>query len=236
MFCREPTLSITVDHQFAHHIARTTDEDWRRVTEGLTRRFSGEFPYPRTGTVLTWRTERERAAISILALEPRIDNIEVIPERVTIIVDGKRREWSPALRLTSGRRVAMVDVIRDSSLESPARDELTAQLTQIYAERGISYTVMLESRVRKQPRLSNARFVLGYRSVDPDPDTELAVVGALTRGMDASLGYLESKLAWTGDVRAAVFAMAARGQVKLDLWARDLADMSVKLVSWEGLR
>lgn len=229
-------MPITVDDHVAHHVAPTTDEDWKRVTEGLTRRFSGEFPYARKDTVLSWRVERERAAIALFALDPRIDNIEVIPERVTLMIDGKRRIWFPALRLTSRRRVAMADVIRDSTLASPVRCELTELLTHIYAERGVTYTVMLESRVRKEPRLSNARLVLGYAGVDQDIDTELAVVAVLTQGDDASLGYLESKLAGVGDVRATVFRMATLGQVKLDLWARDLADMSVKLVSWEGLQ
>lgn len=229
-------MLITVDDHVAHHIAQTTADDWRKVTEGLTRRFSGEFPYVRTGAVLNWRRKRERAAISIFALDPRIDNIEVIPERVTIVIGGKRRVWSPALRVTSRRRIAMVNIIRDSTLASAGCCELTEILTYIYGERGITYTVMLESRVRKEPRLSNARFVLGYRNVDPDRDTELAVVGVLTQDVETSLGYLESKLGGFGDVRAAVFAMAARGQIKLDLCARDLADMSVKLVSWEGLQ
>ncbi len=229
-------MPLTVHDQVAHHITQTTADEWRKVSEGLTRRFSGDFPLAHTGTVLNWRTQRERAAISILALDPRITLIEVMPERVTVVVDGRQRTWWPALRLTSGRQVAMVDVIRDSSLNSPARSELTELLTRIYGERGIPYSIMLESRVRREPRLRNARFVLGYRGVDPDRDTELAVVGALSRVKKIKLGVLEAKLAHTGNVRATVFAMATRGQVRLDLWAADFADMSTQLASWEGLR
>ena len=228
-------IPTTASH-VAHHYAPTTAEEWRKVTEGLTRRFSGDFPYARNRTILKWRTERERAAISILALEPRVHNIEIIPEHVTLIIDGRRRDWFPALRITSGRNVVMADVIRDKSLASPGRCEITELLTHHYAERGIRYTVLTESRVRKEPRFSNARHILGYRELDPDPDTELAVVSTLTRAAEIKLGDLEAKLEGFGEVRAAVFTMATRGQVKLDLWAADFARMSVELVRWEGLR
>ncbi len=229
-------MALSVDDHVASHIAELTADDWRKVSEGLTRRFSGDFPLDRNGTVLNWRTQRERAAISILALDPRIDSIEVMPERVTLIVDGRNRTCSPALRIKSGRRVVMADVIRNSSAGLPGRCELTELLTQVYGERGITYTTMLESRVCREPRLRNARFVLGYRGVDSDPGTELAVVGALSKGVQVKLKVLEDRLSGSGDVRATVFALATRRKIRLDLWATDFADMSVQLVSWEGLR
>lgn len=229
-------MSATSASHIAHHHAPTTAEEWQKVTEGLTRRFSGDFPYARNRTTLKWRTERERAAISILALEPRVDNIEIMPEHVTLIVNGQRRDWFPALRVTSGRNVVMADVIRDDSLTSPGRCEITELLTHHYDVRGIHYRVLTESRVRKEPRFTNARLVLGYRELDPDPDTELAVVSILAKAAEIKLRDLEAKLEGFGNVRAAVFAMATRGQIKLDLWASNLAAMGVKLVQWEGLR
>lgn len=226
----------SADAHVASHITQLTADDWRRITEGLTRRFSGDFPLDRNGASVNWRTQRERAAISILALDPRIDSIETVSERVTMIVDGRRRTWTPALRITSGRRVVVADVIRDESAAQPARREVTDLLTRIYAERGVTYTSMLESRVCREPRLRNARFVLGYRGVDCDPDTELAVVGALSGDAEVTLGALETLLDDGGNVQAAVFAMATRKQVRLDLWAPDFASMRIRLVSWEGLR
>ena len=220
----------------ASHITELTTDDWRKITEGLTRRFTGDFPLDRNGASVNWRTQRERAAISILALDPRIDRIEGMPERVTLMVDGRQRVWSPALRITSGRRVVMADVIRDATAATPERQQITELLTCAYAERGVGYTTMLESSVCREPRLRNARFVLGYRGVDCDPDTELAVVGALSRNTQVTLGSLETQLDGSGDVRATVFAMATRKQVRLDLRAPDFTSMQVKLVSWEGLR
>ena len=234
--CRNHATGVSVDAHVASHITKLTADDWRKITEGLTRRFSGDFPLDRNGASVNWRTQRERAAISILALDPRIDSIEGMPERVTLMVNGRQRVWSPALRITSGRRVVMADVIREATATAPERQHVTELLTRTYAERGITYTTMLEGRVCREPRLANARFVLGYRGVDCDPDTELAVVGALSRGGEVTLGSLEAQLVGFGDVRATVFAMATRKQVRLDLWAPDFASMEVLLVSWECMR
>lgn len=228
-------MSDVFEKSVAHHFTEITAADWIKVREGLTRRFSGDFPYVRNNTVLNWRTERERAAISIFALDPRIDGIEVMPERVTLVVEGRRKTWSPALRITAGRNVAMTDIIRDASAMLPARQELTDLLTRVYRKRGIAYTTLLESQVRKEPRLHNARLVLGYRGVEIGASTEMAVVAALSTTLKVSLGELETKLAGHAEVRASVFKLATLGLVHVDLWASSLEAMGVKLVSWGGL-
>ena len=88
-------------------------------------------------------------------------------------------------------------------------------LTRIYAERGITYKAMIESHVRQEPRLGNAQFVLGYRGVDPEAATEIALVGALSQGSQHPVGSLEQQLKDCSDVRAAIFVMATRKQVRL---------------------
>ena len=229
-------MSDVFEKSVAHHFTQITAADWVKISEGLTRRFSGDFPYARNNTVLNWRTERERSAISIFALDPRIDGIEVMPERVTLVVEGRRKTWAPALRITAGRHVAMADIIRDASSNLPARHELTTLLTQVYRKRGIAYTTLLESQVQKEPRLHNARLILGYRAVEIDAASEMAVVAALSTRIKVTLGELETKLTGHTEVRATVFKLATLGIVRVDLWADNLADMSVKLVSWEGLQ
>lgn len=229
-------MSDVLEKTVAHHFTEITAADWVKVSEGLTRRFSGDFPYARNNTVLNWRTERERAAISIFALDPRIDGIEVMLERVTLVVEGRRKTWSPALRITAGRNVAMTDIIRDASADLPARRELTELLTWVYRKRGIAYTTLLESQVRKEPRFHNARLILGYRGVEIEAASEMAVAAALSTSIKVTLGELETKLAGHAEVRATVFKLATLGFVRVDLWADNLADMSVKLVSWEGLQ
>jgi hypothetical protein len=227
----EPRLD---DIAFA--VAPLTAADWKQIDERLAGRFNGFFVSRLMGAALPWRSRRHFNALSLFELDPAIDRIEIMPERVMFVVDGRTRDYTPHFRLRSGAEVTVVDVLRRGQESNPARAAVTAVLEEIYARRGIRYHALHEARVAAQPRLGNARAVLACRGFDPPPEAEMAVVETLGERRRHTVGSLAERLQTTVGVKDTVFALATRRKVRLDLWAPRHADMAVELLSWRGLQ
>ena len=210
--------------------------DWREIDEMMSLRFSGFFVSALMGAALPWRSLRHLAALSLFELDPAIESIEVMPERVTLYAGGKPRKYVPHFRLRSGSSVTVADVIRRGQEDNPVRTRATALLQEIYARRGIRYRALPEATVTAQPRLGNARAVLGCRGFRPTQEAEMAVVETLGQPRRHTLASLAGCLPTIDHLKDTVFALAARRVVRLDLGAPCHGDMTVELLSWRGLQ
>jgi hypothetical protein len=224
-----------IGSDLAYRIDPLTDQDWKDINAGLDRRFSGLFISGVNSKELPWRGTHHLAAMSLFELDPAIDQFEVMPERITVTIDGKRRRYIPAFRLLCGRTVLMVDVLHVGQEKHPKRAEVTETLRMAYGCRGIRYKTIPERRVFAQPRQRNARYVLEYRSVHPAAETEMAVVKALAKHGKHTVDSVVATLADYPDGRDALLALATQRRVKLDLWAATPGEMTASLLSWKGL-
>jgi hypothetical protein len=158
-----------------------------------------------------------------------------MPERLTLLVAGKRRSYVPDFRIRRGATIAMVDVLHRNEVKSPFRPAVTATIEAAYATIGIVYRALTEQQVVAEPRLGNARLVLEHRGADPRAETEMALVQALNRRGEHTVASLVAALPRHADARDVLFRLACDGKVRLGLWARTPGEMRAELLLWKGL-
>ncbi len=219
----------------ACRIEPLSDDDWKEINSKIDRRYGGFFVSGVNQKVLPWRGEHQLAALSVFEMDLGIDAFEVSPERVTLMVAGKKRSYVPAYRLRRGSATVMVDILHRAQEKHPLRPVVTATITAGYARIGVHYRALPERRVFAQPRYGNARFVLGHRGLDTRAETELAVVRVLGRKGPHDVASVVSALPDLPDARETLLALAARRRVKLGLWAPTIGGMRAELISWGGL-
>ena len=203
----------------------------RRVIHAGHGRAVGLFPSAKMGCLVPWESSLERDFLMLLEFDQVIGAYHAQPE-VLEWTDGggKRRRSVPDVRLSlrDGReRVVEVKYLRDATRTEMRRKH--AGMRAAYATLGVSFGVVTESVVRRQPRLWNvARILEGARRwrsseapVDPSafPDP---------RG-DWTLAELARSMVPSGGGEDAVMALATAGRLELDL---DAAPLDADTVFW----
>ena len=196
----------TAGSDLAYLIEPLTPSDWALINQKLERRFSGVFVSRVNGKALPWRGTHHLAALSLFELDPTIDAFEVMPERMSLTLGSKRYSFIPAFRIRSGHSVMMVDVLHAGQEAQPHRARLTAAINTAYSSVGLRYRTIPERDVLAQPRLRNARFVLGYRGFDPVGETEMAVVKVLSQPGAHTVNSVIAAAAAHPDVRDTLFS------------------------------
>lgn len=183
------------------------------------KRTNGIIASLKNGSPTRWRRPAERDLMLLLEVDADVVGYQSLPERVDFNLDGKPRRHVPAVRADTDRGPVVMDVFPDAGDNAPWFRMLAEVVRSVYARRGVRYAVLSPGEVRVEPRFGNALHVLDWRSVRPGPGAELRVVEALTRkGGSATVADLRSVL---GDGADAVFPMALRRALSLDLSARE---------------
>ncbi|TNC98658.1 MAG: hypothetical protein FD119_129 [Stygiobacter sp.] len=210
------------------------DTEWRAICDGLSRRVHGTFASIKAGAYLPWGDPLTFGLLKLLEVDASISSIEVWPERVAVMLDGTRRDWLAKLRVRYGRGVAILEPVTDAMASRPAYMRLAAALTQAYWQRGVVFRTVLESEIRLQPRLGNTEHILAHRHFDVTPEAELHVREALSLGRAHTVGSLAAALPHLDPARPAIYAMALRGALTLNLGAAQPDDMPVRLRARKG--
>jgi len=194
------------------------DADWRELNRGLARRVHGVFASCKLGRAIPWRNRAEQDLMVLLEADGRIRDYEPTPERINLAIDGRRFHHYPSFRVWTRTSEITLDVF--ATLEDGGPHPLAELAAQAYEERGIAYKALSLAEVRLEPRFSNAKHILGYRRYHPTPEARLRVMEALSRrGGQARVGDIANDLGGDRDAAAMVFAIAARGDLYLDMSA-----------------
>jgi hypothetical protein len=221
---REP-----VDFRFAP----LTDKHLERITRSLSNRVSGSFSSLLENGPLLWRSPAELAALSLFELDLRIESIETNPEVATVWVGDRWVDHIPAFRLRKGTTELVIDLVGDSFGRTPERIALTTALKRAYETRRIRYGVLRRADVKAEPRQRNARLVLRSRRYAVDPQTALAITATLSADGMHTVGSVVAANQTASNVREAVYALAARRRIAIDLWATEPEGMAVSLAPGE---
>ena len=224
---REP-----VDFRFAP----LTEKHLDRITRSLSNRVSGSFSSLLGNGLLVWRSPAELAALSLFELDLRTESIETSPEVATVWVGGKWVDHVPAFRLRKGITDLVIDLVGNAYGRTPERLALTDALKRAYETRRIRYGVLRRADVKAEPRQRNARLVLRSRRYEADLQTALAVTATLSADGPHTVGSVVAANPNASNVREAVYALAARRRIAIDLWATEPEGMAVSLApreKWE---
>ncbi len=171
------------------------------------------------GCLVPWESSLERDFLLLLEFDLTVDAYHAQPEALEWTDgDGRRRRSIPDVRVSlHGGRQRMVEVkyLRDATRTETRRKH--AGMHAAYTTLGVSFGVVTERVVRRQPRLSNvARILDGARRwLSAEAPVDLPdVVDA--RG-NWTLAGLARSLVPSGGGEDAVMALAAAGCLELDL-------------------
>ncbi|MBY0334173.1 MAG: hypothetical protein K2X49_26240 [Acetobacteraceae bacterium] len=213
-----------------HDFAPASQDDWKALTRGLERRVHGVFASRKMQASIPWRNRAERDLMVLLEADGRVLGYEHLTDRITLSTGGKARVHYPSFRVRTATGRVLVDVFRVAPGRRGADHPIAQMVARACEQTGRAYRALSEAEVHLRPRFDNARHVLGYRRMTPDPATVLRVTEVLSRRSGtATVRQIAADLPDEPQAAGTVFAMALRSIVCLDMSAVDPLDMRATL-------
>lgn len=196
----------------------------RRVIHTGHGRAVGLFPSAKMGCLVPWESSLERDFLMLLEFDQMVDAYHVQPEVLEWTDDdGKQRQSVPDVRLSprdGPERIVEVKYLRDAMRSGTRRKH--AGMHAAYSTLGVSFGVVTERVIRRQPRLANVTRILEgarrWRAFEVPVDLS-AVPDS---GGSWTMADLARSLVPSGGGEDAVMALAAAGCLEMDLDAAHL--------------
>lgn len=132
----------------------------RKVVTRSGRKFKGLFPSKKLRRMVEWESLLERDAILLFEFSQGIVSYQEQPEMIEYEQDGEMRKYYPdfSVTLKSGE-IIYYEVKPASQLDQPAMQKKYAAIKHHYDSLGKSYRLLLDKRIRMEPRLSNLKIL-----------------------------------------------------------------------------
>jgi hypothetical protein len=141
----------------------------RKVVTRSGRGFRGYFPSKKLNRMIHWESILERDAIHLFEQSPGVISFQEQPALIHYEFDGETKRYFPDFELIlSNGEMVHVEVKPNQKLASP---DLSKKLTAIalhYEQKGISFKILTDDVIRREPRLKNIKMLNKLRSLDPD--------------------------------------------------------------------
>ena len=190
----------------------------RKVITRRTARVIGLFASVKMKRLVPWESQLELDYLRLMEVDNSVVAFHAQPEVCLYQLQGKEHRYFPDLRVElSDGSIRMVEVKYKADANTPENKERFALIKALYAERRISFEVVTELDIRRQPRLANAKLMLDYRDCEPSESMNLRVAEAFAVRRPVTLGDLEAALGFPTERRGEFYAMALRGHFGIDL-------------------
>jgi hypothetical protein len=172
----------------------------RRVVTKRRKRIVGKVVSAKMGRLIPWESQLERDYMYLLEANPQVIAYFAQPERLPYLLRGQRHTYVPDLEIvwTDNRR-SIEEVKYEEDAADPENQEAFAVFRRLYAEDGITYRVVTETTIRRQPQLSNVRKLLRHRLCRPSPAQMKAVDRLISGTRSATYDELVKALAALAD-------------------------------------
>ncbi|MDT8292267.1 hypothetical protein RQ846_21435 [Roseomonas mucosa] len=209
----------------AARVLPLSSEDVAAVARSLTRRSSGFTTSRKNDASIPWRVRTERDLMRILELDHGVISYEAMPEKVELVLDGKRYRVVPAIRAYTVRGPMVFDVLRSDADPSPARAAVIRAVRDIYSHRGVRYACLRPRQVRTEPRMTNVTYARSFKGIVPDDASRLRILDLISlEGRSWTVATLREALGAEAD---GLFHLAMRRVLRLDLAAPEPTSMRV---------
>ena len=143
----------------------------RKVVTRSGRGFRGYFPSKKLNRMVHWESILERDAIHLFEQSPGVVSFQEQPALIHYEVDGETKRYFPdfELVLRSGELVH-VEVKPKRKLASPELSKKLRAIAIFYEQKGISFKLLIDDEIRREPRLKNIKMLNKFRSLDPTLD------------------------------------------------------------------
>ena len=134
----------------------------REVVSRSSASHKGKYPSWKMERMVQWESENELNGFRLLDCDPVVTRFYEQPCQVTYVLDGQVRSHYPDILVVRNGRKELWEVKPESEAEQPETATRTALLVQGLPLWGYTYRVVLAKDLAMQPRLGNARFLLGF--------------------------------------------------------------------------
>lgn len=168
----------------------------RRVVTKRRKRVVGKVVSAKMECLVPWESQLERDYMYLLEADPQVIAYFAQPERLPYHLRGQPHTYVPDLEIVwMGNRRSIEEVKYEEDAADPENQEAFAVFRRLYAENGITYRVVTETTIRRQPQLSNIRKLLRHRLCRPSPAQMKAVDRLISRTRSATYDELVNALA-----------------------------------------
>ncbi len=133
----------------------------RNVVSRSSARPKGKYPSWKMRRMVQWESENELNAFRLLDCDPDVTRFREQPCEVMYFLDGQARSHYPDVLVEENGRKELWEVKPESEAEEQKIAARTALLVQGLPLWGYTYRFVLAKDLAMQPRLANARFLLG---------------------------------------------------------------------------
>ena len=134
----------------------------RKIVSRSSARPKGKYPSWKMRRMVQWESENELNAFRLLDCDPDVTRFHEQPCEVMYFIDGQARSHYPDILVEKNGRKELWEVKPESEAEEHRIAARTALLVQGLPLWGYTYRVVLANDLGMQPRLANARFLLGF--------------------------------------------------------------------------
>jgi len=141
----------------------------RRVREPVSRSKAGV--QGKVADVISGRSRHaeslnELQAFRVLLATAHADSWQEQPFVLEYHYEGKKHRYTPDLLVVWGTHLEVVEVKEDAHAELPENQERFALIRELLGEHGYHFRLWKKSEICREPRLTNVKLVLRYRSVE----------------------------------------------------------------------
>jgi hypothetical protein len=146
----------------------------RKVVSRSRARSAGKYPSWKMRRMVHWESENELNAFRLLDCDPDVTRFNEQPCEIVYALDGQLRCHYPDILVQRNGRKELWEVKSETRAEELEITTRTKLLIEELPRWGYAYLVVLAKDLAMQPRLANARFLLGFgRSAVSDCEQEL---------------------------------------------------------------
>jgi hypothetical protein len=190
----------------------------RKISNKGARRLIGKFPSLKCKRSIMFESLLEMDFLYHLELDHKVLSYYEQPIKISYRMDRRSRIYVPDFR------VIVSDTSHEQLVEVKPLEMVLKQLAKFRAitlaaeELGYDFKIVTEASIRKEPRLSNLKFLHRFASIKVKPDCLYEAI-AYIKGQSgkATIASLEDHLSRYGFSRNELFKLVYKGELMVDL-------------------
>lgn len=152
------------DRELACHIEWADPEKFRarKVVSRSNAGVTGKYPSLKAGRMVQWESRLELDAFMLYDSQIEVRSLREQPAKITFRFNGEERVHYPDLYVETDQGSGFVEIKEDKEAADPYVKARAEYLSAALTMQGYDYTLLTETEIRREPHLSNAKFLLRH--------------------------------------------------------------------------
>jgi hypothetical protein len=138
----------------------------RKIHNRGCRRVIGRFPSSKTQQPLSWDSQIERDFLFHAEFDSSVAKISGQPFRVSYVMNGKRRRYTPDFLLEGPKKKLVVEVKPEDKTQAPEFFLWKQSVSAVLEKNRYQFVVVTDTQIRVQPLLANLKWLFRFRTAN----------------------------------------------------------------------